>query len=148
MIQISNGGEKDREEKKGWHQRSIFQERRTAKLEELFPNSQPRPNQRRLRDSEIALSYTNSEFLTWLRLKVAVRQDEGDSCNSNHVYNSYGMYVGNRSEQNRREAEIESLQTDIEDFKRSRKSILGILLTGGDGCGLEWGWCCVSGVLI
>jgi hypothetical protein len=55
------------------------------------------------------------------------------------------MYVGNRSKQNRREAEIESLQADIEDFEGSRKIILDDLLTGRNTHGLEWAWYCVSG---
>jgi hypothetical protein len=124
-----------------------FKNGEQQKLEELFAHLQRRLDQRRRKsfhDDEIASSDTNSVFLTWLRQKVAVRQNEGGSRNLNRVYNSY-LYVGNRSKENRLEAEIESLQADIEDFEGSRKIILDDLLTGGDGHGLEWAWYCVSG---
>jgi hypothetical protein len=74
-----------------------------------------------------------------------ILKQQGDSLNSKEVYNSWGVYVGKRSKQNRPEAEIESLQTDIEDFEKLRKSILNDLFIGGDGHGLEWVWYCVSG---
>jgi hypothetical protein len=120
---------------------------RMEKLEELFANSQRRLDQRRRKsfhDDEIASSDTNSGFLTWLRRKVAARQDERGSRNPDRVLNSY-IYFGNKSKKNPLEAEIESLQADIEDFEGSRKIILDDLLTGGDGHGLEWAWYCVSG---